>query len=185
MIHKNNFNRKLSHTHVGAVNVLHRWRGAQSFFSKSVPQTWELSMYCTAGAVHKIFFPKSVPHPRGSCQCIAPSVRCSKFFFSKIVPHNPHYVVQVVYKLFQLFDMFYEITISRFLRYMREIFFQKVSHTRGSCQCIAPSVRCTSMSLIPENVDCFLSHLSQPSHQSPGPTVSFNPESCFCCFFVV
>ena len=75
------------------------------FFKNCPKPFWELSMYCTAGAVFKNFFSKTVPHTPGSCQCIAPQARCTKFFFKKC-PTKPTFVVQVVFKLLKLFDFF-------------------------------------------------------------------------------
>ncbi len=68
----------------------------QKFFKNCPTRSWELSMYYTAGAVLNFFFKNS--------------------------PTQPTFVVQVVFKLFQLFDQFCEINNSRFLRYLRETY---------------------------------------------------------------
>ncbi len=67
----------------------------QKFFFKKCPtHSWELSMYCTAGAVFKSFFSKTVPHhfrfqPKNLIFLVQNS-KIIKYFFSKSVPHNPH-----------------------------------------------------------------------------------------------
>ncbi len=159
MIHKNNFKKRAPHNPGGCQCIAPQARCSNIFFQKlshttSVFYQKTPFFWSKTPKPSKVFFSKIVPHTRGSCQCIAPPVRCSKKFF-KNCPTQPTFVVQVVFKLFQLFDQFCDIC----MRFFSKI----VPHTRGSCQCIAPPVRCTSMSLIP------LSHLSQPSHQ-PQPS---------------
>ncbi len=53
-------------------------------------------------SLQKFFF-KNCPTRPGSCQCIAPPARCKKNF--KNCPTHPTFVVQVVFKLFQLFSL--------------------------------------------------------------------------------
>ena len=105
-----NFFQKLSQTFLGGVNVLHRRRGVQNFFSKTVPHHFRFWPKTLVFLVQnskniKYYFQKvSQPRSEGGWR-IAPQARCKKFFF-KNCPNHPNFVVQVVYKLFQLFNLF-------------------------------------------------------------------------------